>query len=335
MSSPKLPASLRDAPEAGVFFLHGPDRFQRDEVLDALIEKYVDPATRDFNLDRLRGTEVEVESLASVLATPPMMAQFRVVVVTEVEALAGSGRARDVLLKLIGAPPPSLAAILVADIPPGSKAKVYRTLKAECRTAEFPPVSQDDVPGWLMARTRESHGRELEPDAARALAAAIGNELGVLARELEKLSEMVDDGEAITLAQVEAAGTTILRQDRWKWFDLVGEKRFSAALDGLAILLGRGESAVSLTIGLATHFLRLGVLIEDGAQALEQALPPHQKWLARRLAGQARRWSASEVDRAIMELRRLDQLLKASPLRPEHLVEEWLLGVMVRAREAA
>jgi DNA polymerase-3 subunit delta len=332
---PQLPPSLRDAPEGGVFFLHGQDRFQRAEALDALVDTYVDPATRDFNLDRLRGTEVDVESLASILATPPMMAEFRVVVVTEVEALVGSVKAREVLLNLAATPPPGLAAILEADIPPGSKAKVYRTLKTACRAAEFPAVSQDDVPGWLMGRAREAHDRELEPDAARALGAAVGNDLGVLARELEKLSDMVDDGEPITVEQVEAAGTTILQQDRWKWFDLVGEKRFAAALEGLSILLARGESAVSLTIGLATHFLRLGVLVEDGASALEQVLPPHQKWLARRLSGQARRWSPSEVEAAVMELRRLDQLLKASPLPPEHLLEEWLLGVMVRAREAA
>ncbi len=335
MPAPQLPPSLRDAPKGGVFFLHGSDRFQREEALVALVDTYIDPATRDFNLDRLRGTEVDVESLASVLATPPMMAEFRVVVVTEVEALAGSAQARDVLLKVAATPPPGLAAILVADIPSGSKAKVYRSLKAACHTAEFPAVSRDDVPGWLMARARESHDRELEPEAARALGAAVGNDLGVLVRELEKLSDMVEDGEPITLAEVEAGGTTILQQDRWKWFDLVGEKRFSAALEGLAILLARGESAVSLTIGLATHFLRIGVLVEDGAGALEEVLPSHQRWLARRLSGQAHRWSAAEVDAAVMELRRLDQLLKSSPLRPEHLLEEWLLGVMVRAREAA
>ena len=312
MPPPQLPPALRDAPEGGVFFLHGPDRFQRAEARDALVERYLDPATRDFNLDRLRGTEVDVESLASVLATPPMMAEFRVVVVTEVEALVGSAKARDVLLNLAAAPPPGLAAILVADVPRGSKAKVYRTLKTACRAAEFPAVSHDDVPGWLMARARASHGRELEPDAARALGAAVGNDLGVLARELEKLSDMVEATEPITVAEVEAAGTTILQQDRWKWFDLVGEKRFTEALEGLAILLARGESAVSLTIGLATHFLRMGVLVEGGPSALEQALPPHQKWLARRLSGQARRWTPAEVDASVMALRRLDQLLKAA-----------------------
>mgnify|MGYP000197446105 FL=1 len=58
----------------GVFYLYGEDAFRKEEVVSALIDAHLDSATRDFNLDQLRGTETDVETLASVLATPPMMA---------------------------------------------------------------------------------------------------------------------------------------------------------------------------------------------------------------------------------------------------------------------
>lgn len=317
-----------------MFFLHGDDQFQKEEVVRALVARYVDPATRDFNLDVLRGSELDVEDLARVLATPPMMAAFRVVVIREVEALAGSGRAREIVEELAESPPPGLAAILEATIPHGSKARFYRNLRSVALTAEFPEVAADDVPGWLMSRARDHHDKEMEPDAARALGGAVGTDLGVLARELEKLSAMV--GEApITLEAVRAGGTVLPTQDRWRWFDLLGEKRFHEALDGLDVLLAQGENAVGLTIGLATHFLRLGVLVESGVRALEEALPPHQRWLARRLSGQARKWTGAEIDTAILDLRRIDLLLKSSPLGQHHHLEEWILGLAVRAREAA
>lgn len=334
MSPPALPRALRDAPDGGVFFLYGADRFQKSEVLDLLVSTYVDSATRDFNLDVLRGAETDVEDLARILATPPMMAEFRVVVLREVEALAGSARARDVLTRLAEAPPPGLVAVLEATLPSGSKAKLYRTLRTKARSAEFAAVDENDVPGWLMVRAREVHGKDLDPEAARALAAAVGTDLGVLARELEKINEMAGERPTITPDVVEAGGTVLPSQDRWKWFDLVGEKRFGPALAGLEVLLTQGESAVGLTIGLATHFLRLGILVESGVRALEQALPRHQTWLARRLAGQARRWTGSEIDQAVLDLRRVDQLLKSSPLPQQHLLEAWLLGLEVRAREA-
>ena len=41
---------------------------------DRLFRFARDPGTRDFNLDQLRGGDVTPEALASILATPPMMA---------------------------------------------------------------------------------------------------------------------------------------------------------------------------------------------------------------------------------------------------------------------
>ena len=73
----------------------------------ALMETHLDPATRDFNYDLLRGSEVDPETLASVLATPPMMAEWRVVVLRETERLAGSSKARDILLETAASPPPT------------------------------------------------------------------------------------------------------------------------------------------------------------------------------------------------------------------------------------
>jgi DNA polymerase-3 subunit delta len=105
----------------GAFYLHGDDQFRKEAALRALVEQHVDPATRDFNLDLLRGTEVDAETLASVLATPPMMAEWRVVVVRETEGLASSKHARDVLSKVVADPPPGLALILSCTVPKGSK----------------------------------------------------------------------------------------------------------------------------------------------------------------------------------------------------------------------
>jgi DNA polymerase III delta subunit len=110
----------------------------------------------------------------------------------------------------------------------------------------------------------------------------------------------------------------------------VGEGRFEEALDSLGILLGQGENGVGLVIGLATHFLRLGIVAEEGQGALEATLPPHQRWLARPLVAQARGWRPIEVDAALEGLLRVDRLLKASPLSEEHLLEEWLLGLLAR-----
>lgn len=319
----------------GVFYLHGEDEFRKDEAARTLIDAHLDPGTKDFNLDRLRGSELDAETLASVLGTPPMMAEWRVVLVRETEALAAARRTRDILLEAVTAPPPGLALILLCTVPARSRARFYKDVEKGARSMEFRALGMDDVPGWLMTRAREAHGRELAPDAARGLAAAVGTDLAVLVRELEKLDSLTPEGEAITPARVEQAGTRMPRQDRWAWFDSVGNGEFVEAVEGLEVLLGHGESGVGLTIGLATHLLRLGVALEGGRSALQQALPPHQRWLADKFARQARGWTPGELERALEGLLMVDRLLKSSPIPAEHHLESWLLECAVGASTAA
>jgi len=326
-------SSLKGA-RGGAFYLHGEDQFRKEEALRVLVDAHVDAGTRDFNLDLLRGTEVDPETLASVMATPPMMGEWRVVVLREVEGLSSTKHARDEILRVAATPPPGLALIMSCTVPRGSKAKFYSDLARSARSVEFKAVTEADVPGWIMGRAAETHGVEVEVDAARALGAAVGVDLGILARELEKLSELVGERRRITLVDVERAGTRLPSQDRWAWFDVVGERRFEEARLGLRTLLGQAETGVGLVIGLATHLLRLGLVVEKGSAALGAALPPHQKWLARRLEDQARRWSRPEIDHALACLRDVDRMLKASPHTDEHFLETWLLGQRVLAEAA-
>lgn len=320
--------------KGGAFFLYGDDGFRKEETARALVGRHLEPGTQDFNYDRLRGSEVSVEDLASIIATPPMMAEWRVVLLRETQALAGNSKARDALLDAVKNPPPGLALILLADVPKGSSAKFYRDLKKHARSVEFPEVTAHDAPGWIIERARTRHGREFSIEAARALAAGVGTDLGVLAQEIDKLTSLVEGEGPIDLAAVEAAGTQIPSEDPWRWMDRVGEREFGGALDGLRTLFSQGESGVRLTMGLATHLIRLAVVRAGGPEALKATLPPHQQWLAPRLQKQARRWSADELDAAILGLRRVDRILKSSSLSDDRVLEEWILSLLTREQEA-
>ena len=120
MTTSPLPPALARV-RGGAVYLHGEDLFRKEEAVRALIDVHLDPATRDFNLDQLGGTEVDAETLASIMATPPMMAEWRVVVVRDVEALASGKQAREALLSVVKDPPPGLALILSCTVPQGSK----------------------------------------------------------------------------------------------------------------------------------------------------------------------------------------------------------------------
>src|SRR5262245_61995077 len=118
--------SLRAATKSGSFapayYFYGDDDYVKMEEVRRLTDAAVDPGTRDFNYETLRGADVDAETLGSMLSTPPMMADRRVVVVRDVSALKKDSRA--MLDKYLKKPAPDALLILVAP----SEAKADKAL---------------------------------------------------------------------------------------------------------------------------------------------------------------------------------------------------------------
>jgi len=317
----------------GTFLIQGEEEFLKEEAVGTLIRHHLDPATRDFNLDQLRGQGLDPETLASIAQTPPMMSEWRVVVVRDAQQLASNARLRSVVESLTDREIPGLALVLATSSGDISKSKYQKMLERRAQTVTFAALPAADVPGWLMDRAADA-GIEMLPAAARALAAASASGLGVLTQELAKLIAFVGERRRIEATDVTALVGAVPRQNRWDWFDLVGDAKFAEARAGLPILLDGSETGVGLLIGLGTHFLRLGVAVAGGDRALEAALPNHQRWLASRIKRQARKWSRPAIDGALADLLRADRLLKSASLRDRHVMDELLLR-MQTAQAAA
>lgn len=329
-----LTRALDRGPRGGVFFLHGDEEFLKERAAQTIIAAHVARSTRDFNLDQVRGATVTPETFASLCQTPPMLADWRVVVVREAQALATSAPLRTAVEDVLARPVPGLALVLIARLPDRSKAKFYQQLTRDAVSVEFRSIPSGDVPDWLIARA-EQQGIDLEPAAARALAAAAGTDLGVLVQELEKLAGYIGDRARIRQEDVAAVVGPVPKQNRWDWIDTVGDRRFGPARETLAVLLGSGETGVGLVIAIGTHLLRLAIAATGGETALGQALPPHQRWLAKRITQQARRWNARELDAALDDLLRADRLLKTTSLYDLQVMEELLLRLENRVEHTA
>ncbi len=324
VSPEALERALERGEKGGAFYLFGDEEFLKEEMVASIIAAHLDPVTRDFNLDQLRGTDASPETLGSLLQTPPLMAEWRVVVVREAQGLAASATLRETVESVLERPPPGLALVLAATPPSRTKAKFYQRLTKLARALEFSTLPEGDLPGWLMQRAAVEDV-ELDPAAARALASAIGSDLGILVSELHKLRDFVGARGRIEVADIEAAVGPVARQNRWEWFDLVGEGRLDAARRALPVLLESGESGVGLIIGLGAQLLRLALAAGGGESALSAELPPHQRWLSRRLLQQARRWTPELLDAALDDLLRADRLLKSASLDERQVMEELLL----------
>jgi len=312
----------------GAFFLHGGETRLRDEAARRLADAALDPATRDFNLEVFRGRDVTAEAVASALAMPPIMAPRRVVLLYDAERLPPKvcAAVESVLSKL----PDDVTFIVTATIPDRSKKMFYRRLKEGSTALEWKAPREAEIPGWLLERAQARYGVTLEPDAALALAGAVGADLGLLEAELEKLAAAAVD-ERVGVDLVRSLVPLLREVNRWEWIDDVGSRRYAKARRQLSSLLAMpGQNAVGLLIALVEHHLLLGIAVEGGAglvgRTLDRIGKPYMKFKSRALGDQANAWTAGEIDDTLRRLLDADRRAKTGATNQECL-EELLLGL--------
>ena len=137
--------------------------------------------------------------------------------------------------------------------------KLERKLEAHRRRAESRSQAATD-----RRTRRQSWGFEWPappPPPAPPKPQATEEERLMILRMLEQ--------KKITLDDVKQVVGSVPRQNRWEWFDMLGDRQFAEARASLPVLLDSGETGVGLIIGMGSHFIRLGILAAGGEKALE------------------------------------------------------------------
>ena len=320
----------------GAFFLYGDAPQQRDDAARLIIERALDPASRELNLDRYNGSDVDADALAAALHTPPMLGDRRVVLVTEAQRLAtGAVKVVDAVLASM---PAQLTLILSAGPASGKADKTIKGLAKRCRSFEWRVPKLQELPGWLLEQSDRRFGFRLTEEAAQAVADAIGPELGILDSELQKLAQVADGG-TVDLETVRRLVPNVREVNRWEWLDQVASRRYEPALASLPVLLSDSrESAVGLLAAMIDQHICIGIALEGGSGALGRALgeagKSYLKWKARMYERQSRSWTASEIDRALELMRQADWQAK-SGIGDRAALEELLLSLRLERRTAA
>jgi len=247
-----LRSAIKDRVFAPVYYLHGEDDYLKDEELRRLIEAAVDPATRDFNFEVLRGADLGAETLGSIVATPPMMAERRVVVIRDVGALKKDARA--MLDRYLERPAPDVLLVLVA--PSGSKED--RGLLKSATAIEFQPLSGARIPKWIAYYVEHDLGASITDGAIRLLQEAAGTDLAQLRIELDKVASYTGGG-AINEAAVSAVVGVRPGETMGDFLDAVAKRDAVAALAMVEVILQQPKvSAVQIIMALTSQTLVIG-----------------------------------------------------------------------------
>ena len=254
---------IKERSFAPAYLFWGDDEWRKDAALRELLRGAVDPASRDFNLDQFRGPDLDADSVGSVLGTPPMMADRRVVVIRDVSGMKKPARAA--LDRYLDKPSSDLVVALT--VPSGVKPEAALTNR--CFSLQVNAVSGDELAKWIVRQTQERFGAQITNDAVALLQSAVGDDAGTLMMELDKAASYVLGG-TIDAGVIEAVVGIRHGETSGDLLDAVAARDVTqaVALVGPVLALPK-TTGVGIAMALATQTAALGW----GAAQREKGVP--------------------------------------------------------------
>jgi DNA polymerase III subunit delta len=291
------------------YLIHG-DEHGRIAERRARLRRLAEAESGAQGIELLEGDAGTPDAVAASLSAMTFALGRRFIVVDGVERW--KDRDLDGLEAALAQLPPDTTVAFFAREDTRAKAptRLHQAVrKAGGDVAAEQSVKPWELPKWVVARGREL-GLQLEPDAARALIAHVGDRQQRLLRELEKLALGTADGGRIGIADVEAQAAPSAERRAWSLADALVGGDAAAASHIYLTLRAQGERLPGLIYWMAQR-VRGAVEV---AQALEAGESESQvkrglrmpSRAADRLIADARRTGTERLQQALTEIADLE-----------------------------
>ena len=182
-----------------IYFLHGEEPYFIDVLTKAIQDNALEESERDFNQSILYGKDAEVLSLISELKSYPMMAERRLVILKEAQYF----KAIEQLESYLENPASSTIFVICYKYKTFDARK--KTLKNALKNGvvfKSEKVKEYQLAEWIQQYIKTT-GYELTSKACMLLIESLGNDLGRIVKELEKLAVLIEKGTIINENHIE------------------------------------------------------------------------------------------------------------------------------------
>ncbi|HTI14488.1 MAG TPA: DNA polymerase III subunit delta [Dictyobacter sp.] len=326
------------------YLLHGDDEFSSREQLKKLRQQ----GDFGYNQDIYSGTDTDVKTIIMNSNTFPFLSEQRLIVVdglpkkrrgesssTEETAkssktgkrkrsskAAGGGRAgfeKD-LAENIAVMPESTILLLIVEEALESSNVLLKAAEQHGKVIQSTLPKGAALDKWIANRARTMNVK-IASDATSLLANFIGNNLRLLANELDKLAMYVGPGATITSEDVRLLSAQVQEARVFDLTDALAQRNRRQALNILHDLLSDGEPPIRL-ISTITMQVRNLLLVKELAQkgmrgpqvASTLGIAP---FVASKAMGQVGNFTAAQLENTYRQLLATDAALKRSRMTPE------------------
>ncbi len=332
------------------YLLHGEDEFSSREQLKILRQK----GDFGYNQDTYSGAEGDLKTVVMTMNTLPFLSEQRLVVLdglpkkkrgesatgTSGESSIETGKGSKTKKGKKGAKLATLSRAgfekeLAEAISAMPQTTVLIALVEEALDAASPLVKAAEKHGkallstqpkgaalesWITKRAR-SRNVQITSEATSLLANFIGNDLRLLANEIDKLATYVGQGETISIDAVRQLSAQVQEARIFDLTDALAQRNRKQALNILHDLLADGEPPLKLISTITTQVRSLLLVKELAVKGLRapqiSSTLGMAPFIVEKSLRQIRNFTPAQLEETYRQLLATDSALKRSRLTPE------------------
>jgi DNA polymerase III subunit delta len=323
-----------------VYIFHGDDDFALAHAVKELYDQMGDPSLADLNTSRLDARSASDEEIRTAANSLPFLSEHRLVILTNALARFGGAGAQSRYQAFLDNLPGTTRFVLV--IPDSKERRGWKSLpethwlmkwrqqasrRVEYKACTLPLLNE--MPTWIKRRAR-SMGGTFEQAAALALTAHIANDTRQANLEIDKLLTYVNYARPVEAEDVEMLTVGSGQTSIFDMVDAMAGGSTTTALRMLHRLLDEQEPIYlfGMIIRQFRLLLQTRELMDEGGsvQFISKALG-QPDFVARKLFGQAQRFSLSRLENIYRRLLEVDEAMKTSSMPAELALDTFIAEV--------
>lgn len=314
---------IRNGQFQSVYLLCGEEAYLKKQYKDKLKRAMADPDD-SMNFSAYEGKGVNPKEVIDLAETLPFFADRRVILIENSGFFKNSC---EELAEYMPQVPETTHFIFVED-EIDKRSKLYKAVKNAGKIVEFTSQTEELLTRWVLTRIKKE-GKNITGSVMQLFLNKVGNDMGNIDRELEKLLCYCMEKEVIEAADVEAVTT---EQTTNKVFDMVNaiaEHNQRRALDLYYDLLTLKEPPMRIMYLISRQFQILlnikdmsGKGFDNAAMAKNAGIPP---FAVRRNLSQAKGFTMQQLKQAIRDGVDYEEAVKTGRMNDQMAVELFLM----------
>ncbi len=314
---------IRNGQFQSVYLLCGEEAYLKKQYKDKLKRAMADPDD-SMNFSAYEGKGINPKEVIDLAETLPFFADRRVILIENSGFFKNSC---EELAEYMPQIPETTHFIFVED-EIDKRSKLYKAVKNAGKIVEFTSQTEELLTRWVLTRIKKE-GKNITGSVMQLFLNKVGNDMGNIDRELEKLLCYCMEKEVIEAADVEAVTT---EQTTNKVFDMVNaiaEHNQRKALDLYYDLLTLKEPPMRIMYLISRQFQILlnikdmsGKGFDNAAMAKNAGIPP---FAVRRNLSQAKGFTMQQLKQAIRDGVDYEEAVKTGRMNDQMAVELFLM----------